>query len=162
LQLVTHSSSLRPPPLSLELTEMQDSLFDTLSSAVESANVLMSKILSTRAEQHAKLALLEFVEVFNECWSFVVRCEVTCKRMIVGLRGVVVSQVCESHVSKRALVDSLDRPNHSCRRSTNLVSTSPPSWSKTSSGVKQRFRLRSSRSSILSWTQQCMTHASLS
>jgi vacuolar protein sorting-associated protein 54 len=55
--------------------------------------VFTSKVLSTRAEQHVKLDLREFVEVFNECWSFVVRCEVTCKRMIVGLRGVVVSQV---------------------------------------------------------------------
>ena len=81
---------------------MQDSLFDTLSSTVESANILMSKVLSTRAEQHAKLDLREFVEVFNECWSFVVRCEVTCKRMIVGLRGVVVSQVCVSPVSKKS------------------------------------------------------------
>lgn len=162
LQLVTHPSSRRPPPLSLELTEMQDSLFDTLSSTVESANVLMSKVLSTRAEQHAKLDLREFVEVFNECWSFVVRCEVTCKRMIVGLRGVVVSQVCVSPVPKRALIDSLDRPNHSCRHSTNLASISPPSWSKMNSGVKQRFHLRYSRSSILSWMQQCMTHANLS
>ena len=63
---------------------------------------------------------------------------------------------------KKALVDSLDRPNHSCRHSTNLVSTNPPSWSKTSSGVKQRFQLRYSRSSILSWMRQCMTHANLS
>jgi hypothetical protein len=30
------------------------------------------------------------------------------------------------------------------------------------SGVKQRFHLRYSRSSILSWMQQCMTHANLS
>jgi vacuolar protein sorting-associated protein 54 len=55
--------------------------------------VLTSKVLSTRAEQHVKFDLREFVEIFNECWSFVVRCEVTCKRMIVGLRGVIVSQV---------------------------------------------------------------------
>ena len=54
-----------------------------------------------RAEQHVKLELREFLEVFNECWSFVVRCEVTCKRMIVGLRGVVVSQVgCERSLPK--------------------------------------------------------------
>ena len=63
---------------------------------------------------------------------------------------------------KRALIDWLDRPNHSCRRSTNLVSISPPSWLKMSSGAKQRFQLRSSRSSTLSWMRQCMTHASLS
>ncbi|KAH9989086.1 Vps54-like protein-domain-containing protein [Russula compacta] len=83
---------IRPPALPSELTAIHDSLFDTLSSAAESANVLTSKVLSTRAEQHVKLDLREFVEVFNECWSFVVSCEVTCKRMIVGLRGVVVSQ----------------------------------------------------------------------
>jgi vacuolar protein sorting-associated protein 54 len=60
----------------------------------------MSKVLSTRSEQHAKLELREFVEVFNECWSFVVYCEVTCKRMIVGLRGTVVSQVQVKQVSQ--------------------------------------------------------------
>ncbi|KAH9989944.1 Vps54-like protein-domain-containing protein [Russula vinacea] len=80
------------PGLPAELTAIHDSLFDTLFSAAESANVLTSKVLSARAEQHVKLDLREFVEIFNECWSFVVRCEVTCKRMIVGLRGVVVSQ----------------------------------------------------------------------
>jgi vacuolar protein sorting-associated protein 54 len=83
-----------------ELTAIRDSLFDTLSSTIESANVLMSKVLSTRSEQHAKLELREFVEVFNECWSFVVHCEVTCKRMIVGLRGIVVSQVRVKQVSR--------------------------------------------------------------
>lgn len=30
---------------------------------------------------------------FNESWRFVVGCEVICRRMIVGLRGAVVSQV---------------------------------------------------------------------
>ena len=93
MRLVADSWSHRPPGLPSELTAIHDSLFDTLFSSAESANVLTSKVLSTRAEQHIKLDLREFVEVFNECWSFVVRCEVTCKRMIVGLRGVVVSQV---------------------------------------------------------------------
>lgn len=83
---------IRPPASPSELTAINESLFDALFSAAESANVLTSKVLSTRAEQHVKLELREFLEVFNECWSFVVRCEVTCKRMIVGLRGVVVSQ----------------------------------------------------------------------
>lgn len=46
-----------------------------------------------RVEQHATLQLPEFVEFFNESWSFVVKGEVVCRRMIVGLRGVVVSQV---------------------------------------------------------------------
>ncbi|KAF8462348.1 hypothetical protein DFH94DRAFT_686902 [Russula ochroleuca] len=83
----------RPPGLPAELSAIHDSLFDTLFSTAESANVSASKVLSTRVEQHVKLDLREFVEIFNECWSFVVRFEVTCKRMIVGLRGVVVSQI---------------------------------------------------------------------
>jgi len=93
LRPVADLCSHRPPASPSELTAINDSLFDALFSAAESANVLTSKVLSTRAEQHIKLELREFLEVFNECWSFVVRCEVTCKRMIVGLRGVVVSQV---------------------------------------------------------------------
>lgn len=101
-QPASYSCSCRPPALPSELTAIHDSLFDTLSSAAESANVLTSQVLSTRAEQHVKLDLREFVEVFNECWSFVLSCEVTCKRMIVGLRGVVVSQVCVSQSLERS------------------------------------------------------------
>jgi vacuolar protein sorting-associated protein 54 len=92
-QAIAYSFSYRPSAQPSELTAIHDSLFDTLSSTIESANVLVSKVLSARSEQHAKLDLREFVEMFNECWSFVVRCEVTCKRMIVGLRGVAISQV---------------------------------------------------------------------
>ncbi|KAH9980866.1 Vps54-like protein-domain-containing protein [Lactifluus volemus] len=83
---------LRPPAVPSELTAIHDSLFDTLSSSAESANILTSRVISTRADQHVKLDLREFVDVFNECWNFVVRCEVICRRMIVGLRGVIVSQ----------------------------------------------------------------------
>ena len=85
--------SISPPALPSELTAIHDSLFDTLSSSAESANVLTSKVISARADQHVKLDFREFVEMFNECWNFVVRCEVICRRMIVGLRGAVVSQV---------------------------------------------------------------------
>jgi vacuolar protein sorting-associated protein 54 len=99
--------SCRPAALPSELTAIRDSLFDTLSSTAESTNVLTSKVLSARADQHVKSELREFVEIFNECWSFVVRCEVTCKRMIVGLRGVVISQVRVGQVLG-ALADSLE------------------------------------------------------
>ena len=102
IRFVTEASStadyslihcIRPPALPSELTAIHDSLFDTLSSSAESANVLTSKVISARADQHVKLDFREFVEMFNECWNFVVRCEVICRRMIVGLRGAVVSQV---------------------------------------------------------------------
>jgi hypothetical protein len=61
-----------------------------------------------------------------------------------------------------AQINLLDRPNLSYKRSTNLVSISPPSWSRMNSGVRQMSQLRYNRPSILSWMQQYMTHASLS
>ena len=106
----THPPPLnRPPALPSELTAIHDSLFDTLSSAAESANMLTSKVISTRAEQHAKLVLREFLETFNECWNFVVRCEIICRRMIVGLRGAVVSQVQDRAPSLDARWSNLTR-----------------------------------------------------
>ena len=39
------------------------------------------------------LSLDEFVDLFNETWNFLVKCEVVCGRMIVSLRGAIVSQV---------------------------------------------------------------------
>ncbi|TFY76653.1 hypothetical protein EWM64_g7359 [Hericium alpestre] len=77
---------------SSDMNAVQDTLFDVLTSSAELANILSSKIFSARAEQHSKLQLQEFVELFNESWTFVVRCEVVCRRMIVGLRGVVIGQ----------------------------------------------------------------------
>ncbi|THH12041.1 hypothetical protein EW146_g7840 [Bondarzewia mesenterica] len=76
----------------IDMPAIQDALLDVLASSAEVANILASKAISVRAEQHSKLELREFVELFNESWSFVVRCEVICRRMIVGLRGVVVGQ----------------------------------------------------------------------
>lgn len=93
LPLLTFENNHRPSDYPAPISLLQDNLFDILSSAAELANILSSKLLSARAEQHTKLELQEFVELFNESWAFVVRCEVICRRMIVGLRGVVVGQV---------------------------------------------------------------------
>lgn len=68
-------------------------LSEVLPAATELANTRVSKIVLARAEQHALLDLPEFLELFNESWNFVVRCEVMARKMIVGLRGVMVSQV---------------------------------------------------------------------
>lgn len=46
-----------------------------------------------RSDQHASLPLKEFLVVFNEGWSFIIKCEVMARKMIVGLRGVMMSQV---------------------------------------------------------------------
>jgi hypothetical protein len=50
-----------------------------------------------RAEQHGRLSLTEFAELFKENWGFVVATESLAKRMIVSLRGVTASQVSIFH-----------------------------------------------------------------
>ncbi|KAF4576665.1 hypothetical protein EYR36_000738 [Pleurotus pulmonarius] len=74
------------------LQSLEEELADTLSSATELSNSVAASLISPRSERHASLELPEFMQFFDESWSFVVKCEVICRRMIVGLRGVVVSQ----------------------------------------------------------------------
>jgi hypothetical protein len=156
-------SSVRPPASPSELTVIHDSLYDTLSSSAESANVLISKVISARADQHVKLDFREFLETFNECWNFVVRCEIICRRMIVGLRGAVVSQVqVEARTWKRIGLTYLDRPSHSFRHFTRLGSASLPSSSRTNSGHRPMFQPRYNISSTLSWMPPSTTRGSLS
>ena len=66
---------------------------EVLPTATELANTRLSKVVMVRSEQHASLALSEFLVLFNEGWAFVVKCEIMARKMIVGLRGVMVSQV---------------------------------------------------------------------
>ncbi|KAK7037969.1 Vps54 domain-containing protein [Favolaschia claudopus] len=85
---VLEASSTAPP----NTTSLQEELADILSSAAELSNTQAAKLVVLRAEQHASLGLSEFITFFNDSWSFVVKCEVICRKMIVGLRGVVISQ----------------------------------------------------------------------
>lgn len=66
---------------------------DVLPAAAELANTRLSKVVTVRADQHASLPLKDFLVIFNEGWSFIIKCEVMARKMIVGLRGVMVSQV---------------------------------------------------------------------
>lgn len=66
---------------------------DVLPAAAELANSRLSKVVMVRSDQHASLSLREFLVVFNEGWSFIIKCEVMARKMIVGLRGVMMSQV---------------------------------------------------------------------
>jgi len=75
-------------PLNLVHTELQD----TLTSSVELAHVLLSSLLSSRSPSHVTLPLPSFVEIFATTWDFVIASEVICKKMIVALRGGVVTQ----------------------------------------------------------------------
>ncbi|KAF7967260.1 hypothetical protein HWV62_35057 [Athelia sp. TMB] len=89
--IVEEVQSMQPATL-IEIPALQEELADVLASAAELSNAQVAKVISIRAEQHAKLDMPEFLAFFNESWSFVVKCEVICRRMIVGLRGAVVSQ----------------------------------------------------------------------
>ncbi|KAI0371696.1 Vps54-domain-containing protein [Pilatotrama ljubarskyi] len=84
--------SIQSSKASVDLTALQEELSDILSSAAELANARASKVISVRAEQHTALDLSSFCALFNESWDFVVKSEVICRRMIVGLRGTIVSQ----------------------------------------------------------------------
>lgn len=95
-------------------TSLKAELDDILSSAAELSHVQVAKIVSLRSEQNAALPLSEFVEFFTESWNFVVKGEVICRRMIVGLRGVVVGQV-GCTVTGRSCLLLLNRPNSFCK-----------------------------------------------
>jgi vacuolar protein sorting-associated protein 54 len=80
------------PPQDKPSIGVESDLRDIVFAAAELANVKLSKLLTARGEENARLPLQDFVWLFEENWSFVVECEVICKRMIVGLRGAIVSQ----------------------------------------------------------------------
>ena len=87
------SYSILNSSLISNLPSIKGDLSDVLSTASELANSRASKIIGVRNEQHAALQLGQFLEMFSEAWSFVVACEVICRKMIVGLRGTMVVQV---------------------------------------------------------------------
>lgn len=68
-------------------------LTDTVQAVAELINARLARIVASRGEVHSRLSLLEFYTAFSESWQFVLDCEVICRKMIVGLRGVIVGQV---------------------------------------------------------------------
>ncbi|KAF8447875.1 Vps54-like protein-domain-containing protein [Boletus edulis BED1] len=78
--------------VSIDLAPLQDELSDILSSAADLSNKLVAKVVSYRSEQLAQLDLPSFLVFFNQSWDFVIRCEVICRRMIMGLRGTMLGQ----------------------------------------------------------------------
>lgn len=71
---------------------LQNELQDGIQALADLANVRLARVVSSRAEIHSSLALADFVAVFNESWHFVLSCEVICKKMVIGLRSVLVAQ----------------------------------------------------------------------
>ncbi|KAG1756409.1 Vps54-like protein-domain-containing protein [Suillus paluster] len=84
--------SLQAHKPSVDITSLQEELLDILSSSADLSNKLAAVLIGYRSEQHAQLDLPDFLTFFNTSWSFVVQCEVICRRMIMGLRGVVLGQ----------------------------------------------------------------------
>ncbi|GAA5885215.1 hypothetical protein JCM6882_009521 [Rhodosporidiobolus microsporus] len=89
-------------------TLLSTEIADVVHAVAELANVRFSKVLGVRTEVHAQLPLEDFVALFDATWAFVVQCEVVCQRMIVGLRGAVVSQAKSflQQFHQRRLMDS--------------------------------------------------------
>lgn len=126
-----------------DLTAIEDELTDILCTAGELSNTQAAKGVIARVEQHVNEELPEFLAFFRESWSFVVKCEVICRKMIVGLRGVVVSQVCHlisrsSGLIASTLMESHSRRNTSCKLTTKHESLSQQELWKTNSGTSQR------------------------
>ncbi|KAI6028484.1 Vps54-like protein-domain-containing protein [Pisolithus orientalis] len=76
----------------IDLPSFQEELSDIVSSAADLSNKFAAKVISYRLEQHVQLDLPNFLNFFNESWGFVVKCEIICRRVIMGLRGVILSQ----------------------------------------------------------------------
>ncbi|OCF43342.1 hypothetical protein I317_02780 [Kwoniella heveanensis CBS 569] len=95
-------STFVPDPSS-KPTQSLPNFSDVLISACELAHARSSKILAVRSEQHAALALDEFVEMFKENWEFVLASEKLAGRMIVSLRGVTAAQARAFLVSYHAM-----------------------------------------------------------
>lgn len=91
LALTTFDSKLPALPL-VDNAALASDLADVVHAAAELANIRFSKVIAVRSELHATSSLAEFLEIFDVSWAFVLSCEIICRRMIVGLRGVMVAQ----------------------------------------------------------------------
>ncbi|KAK4689929.1 vacuolar protein sorting-associated protein 54, partial [Tremellales sp. Uapishka_1] len=90
--LATLSISPLTPEVTAPRAPPSVDLSDVIVSSCELANARASKILAVRSEQNSSLSLADFVELFQESWTFVLATESLAKRMIVSLRGVTTSQ----------------------------------------------------------------------
>lgn len=78
---------------SVSSSALQSTLDSVIFAATELAHKRVSKLILSRSEQHAQLKLFEFYIFYEEGWSFVLSCEVICKKMVVALRGALGGQV---------------------------------------------------------------------
>lgn len=72
---------------------IQSEATDAVQAVAELINVRLARVVASRGDAHSHLPLFDFWTSFQESWQFVLDCEIVCKKMIVGLRGVIVGQV---------------------------------------------------------------------
>ncbi|KAF5358520.1 hypothetical protein D9756_001367 [Leucocoprinus leucothites] len=84
--------SRRPPASKATPPNVTEDLSDLLSSTTELSHTTSAKLLHARMEPHSILPFPHFLALYYDSMAFVVKCEVLCRRMIIGLRGVVVRQ----------------------------------------------------------------------
>jgi hypothetical protein len=134
------SSSSRSSASSHEsLPSISEDLTDLLFVTCELANVTAAKVVSYRSEQHSQLDLPQFIDFFNTSWSFVMRCEVLSRKMIVGLRSTVLGHVSGISVLLGVpLFTFAHRRKRGFRLSTKLGSRNLRNWSKMKCGIPSR------------------------
>ncbi|KAJ1018211.1 hypothetical protein NDA18_006370 [Ustilago nuda] len=91
----TSSSAALPAPPTMPQgvpTNLPAKLSEILVASAEQAHTLCARLLALRSTTHATLELPPFLVVFQLCWSFILSSEQLCRKMIVGLRGIVLSQ----------------------------------------------------------------------
>ncbi|KAJ1026761.1 hypothetical protein NDA16_002058 [Ustilago loliicola] len=89
------STSTLPAPPTMPQgvpTNMPAKLSEVVVASAEQAHTLCARLLALRATTHATLELPPFLVIFQLCWGFVLSSEQLCRKMIVGLRGTVLSQ----------------------------------------------------------------------
>ncbi|KAG0141899.1 hypothetical protein CROQUDRAFT_82786 [Cronartium quercuum f. sp. fusiforme G11] len=89
-ELEINQDSIKSSNVDIDALEIE--LIDVIQAAAELSNTKFSKIIGLRTDLHSNLNLKEFLEIFKSSWNFVIGCEIISHRMIIGLRGILVSQ----------------------------------------------------------------------
>lgn len=84
--------SVTGSPHQVDVIAITSEIQDVVPASADLASGRLAKLVAARSETHCQLALVDFGDVVNSSWSFVLKCEVICQRMIVSLRGIIIGQ----------------------------------------------------------------------
>lgn len=78
-------------------SSIDDARFGDLGTVVPAvadyANARLARVVGSRNEKIESLQLKQFLEAYDLNWQFLLDCEVLSRKMVVGLRAVILSQV---------------------------------------------------------------------